>query len=571
MANTNAHEKLTVLFLDHTDAVEVLVANLGQMKCTSMTPVTKLSEIFDIRSVIIPSLVSAEELAKTARKAVGDKMNGRNGLVLVDLCFDDRHDKESVDIGRQLAFSLKTDLWPMPVGVYTTYDLSDIELATISSEGFAIILNRIRDRCDPKGKDRLSGSDWRTLLTNTVGQAKQRAAHCSLTPLGTQELPVKWATGHPTSDSPSFREAAPRLAAKILSQLEDPASEVSLRQMSGGFSGAYLAKAELADRNKSFVIKIHEDPAKIQQELEGYRHVQSFMAPKYYLPVEPGDPSTPIVLSPNMWAAFAMSYEGTAKPLIENLNLEGEELASILRSVWHDCLYDLYGTIEPRTTQDTDFLSESEITKCHDALEVLERYRTAAGVPNKTASSLKRCCAELRKDDFLGLRRNVAFNLPWAKCAHGDLNCRNIMYDANSKTFLLIDFPNVQEACLANDFVKAEAEVILILLDWNTGLDCDLNRLPAWTSLTGCLTAGITPVEPPEFTDPELKKSLLMVQAIREAYTEKASNIGQIIPAYGLSLASRLVRYLRYPDITPAKKLLALVWLDQLASGSWWT
>jgi hypothetical protein len=68
--------------------------------------------------------------------------------------------------------------------------------------------------------------------------------------------------------------------------------------------------------------------------------------------------------------------------------------------------------------------------------------------------------------------------------------------------------------------------------------------------------------------DKELQRISRPIEVIRAIYGEKAAaNGGDFVEAYRLSLIARLLPYLGYPDVTPAKKLLTIGWLGQLLNA----
>jgi hypothetical protein len=198
-----------------------------------------------------------------------------------------------------------------------------------------------------------------------------------------------------------------------------------------------------------------------------------------------------------------------------------------------------------------------------DALAGIRRYSAAAGPSGADKEAIERALSALAsgidcKFDCVG---------PWIERAHGDLNCRNVLFRSDSGGFKLIDFPNVGPNCLAVDFAKAEAELVLIMMDWGTGRDCEFSRLKDWGPLAHALgtsfDAGFTDV------DPEARKILTAILAIRSVYATKAGANGDVKRAYQLYLLSKVLRYVSYSDLTVAKRFLALLWAEKLMSEEW--
>ena len=159
--------------------------------------------------------------------------------------------------------------------------------------------------------------------------------------------------------------------------------------------------------------------------------------------------------------------------------------------------------------------------------------------------------------------------MPWAEHVHGDLNCRNIFYAKEDTAILLIDFPNVRPAPLATDFVKAESELVAVMMDRASGEDCEYCRLDEWKRLTDALSRGLSPTFS-DLNDKELERIAIPIEIIRKTYGDKAATVGgDYQEAYRLALVARLLPYLGYPDVTAAKKLLLLAWIGQLVGTTW--
>ncbi|MGH8615825.1 MAG: hypothetical protein ACREYF_28390 [Gammaproteobacteria bacterium] len=149
-----------------------------------------------------------------------------------------------------------------------------------------------------------------------------------------------------------------------------------LKQLGGGFSGAYVVKAQPSDRGKTFVLKIDEEPKKLKRELEGYRTITSYVSHDYYLPIV--DASSPVTLAAEWWATFLMPYEGNAKPLIEHIDVGGPELAELYRSIWEKCLFDLYGTVTSKDVSSEVIDGAEALRLAKSGLHGLHRYLSIA-------------------------------------------------------------------------------------------------------------------------------------------------------------------------------------------------
>lgn len=568
MTNQVNADKPVIVFVDHEEkSLEEVIGSIGKPKRTRST-MEKVGE----SCVMLGAFVEAMPRDTLFDRAVAkvNEVSSTRDLILVDLSFDDEsRESKSIVYGRELALKLKEHFKGVAVGVYSKYDLSPRDRAYISSDGFSLMLEEIRKMYD--GARSLPGDLWYDLFQITI--AKARKAYERDTPphgLTDSDGTVRWADGHPVHRSRGFMEAAPNLAASALRWLPDKPSEIIISELGGGFSGAYVIKAVLPGRPTSFVIKIDEDPEKLERELKGYQIIQSRVEHRYYLPLVGMGVKWPVTLYSDWWGAFAMSYEGSAKPLLEHLaNPDGEPLSEIYRRLWDRCLFSLYGSASKREVELRNIVPDTAWDTAREGGKALERYKPRVNEFNDSTRDAFGRAASLVVDP---LRPPVydrdTINVDWVEQIHGDLNCRNILYAGDDRSFSIIDFPNVSPNGLAIDFVKAEAELVLIMLDWSTGRDCDFMQIDAWAELTGYISAGFSPTSR-DWNVPEIERVFSAIAVIREIFSSRAQNSTESKEAYRLYLLSRVLRYVGYSDITIAKRFLALIWAGQLSGGKW--
>jgi hypothetical protein len=145
---------------------------------------------------------------------------------------------------------------------------------------------------------------------------------------------------------------------------------------------------------------------------------------------------------------------------------------------------------------------------------------------------------------------------------HGDLDLRNILVDTESlDTPVLIDFPAVgrHSTAVAVDFVKVEAELIILALGYRTGKDADAQDFVEWVNVIASLSSE-------EFLI-DGEGVLRNVRCIRRCYLRERENdsvSARLAAGYFLALAARISKYLLYPDVVATKKVLVLIWLEKL-------
>lgn len=563
-------ERLPVIvFLDHDrKSVKDLLAKLKQTRSVYSSPkVQPLSERYQFVPVVILPGAPPAELLHRATEAI-TKVEGEIRLILVDLVFDPAHRREAIDVGRALAIGLRERFHPLPVGVYSRHDLRPVNRTNLGFDRFAIVMEEMNALLESPEQNDVSGDFWVSVFERgTNGPAEPSRGQ--LPGAFNARANVRWAEGQPLHRSPSFKNAAPRLVDQALRWLEPAPPQVELTELAGGFSGAFLVKAIPNDREKVFVVKIDEDPSNIQSELDGYRRIQGYLDSSNYLQLLSNN-ERPITLASDWWGAFAMEYEGRARPLVACSTLPSASLASIYEKLWDGCLERLYQEPATREVDVVEIVPLEAFRRLTDARELLSRYEARF----QESGSEELLLRETLKIDPVAANDLIprTISAPWAERVHGDLNCRNVLYDTERDEIKLLDFPHVDgPQCLAVDFAKAEAELILVMMDWETGYDCDFQRLSRWGSLIAALADGLDVSSVNVKIDAEVDRMLLSAITIRRQYRRLASRCAgaDVEESYRLTLISRLLRYVAYPDLTPAKRQLSVVWLGRLLRAKW--
>ena len=546
-------DKITIVVLDHEqESLDEVIEQIGSPKCTRST-MKRVRETVNLIGVLIDAQ-PADTLEERAIKSI-EAATSSCDLILVDLSFDDDSKDSAIQQGRELAMKLREYFAGAAVGVYSKLDLTPKERGFISSDRFALRLDEIRKMYN--GKRALNGDDWCDLFQTVVQRATDDRSRLPVA-LAPESVPsIDWSKSPPTR-SVGFRRAAPKLVLRTLSDLRLSSDHrINLTVLAGGFSGSFLVKAEIKPGNASFVIKIDEDPAQLLEEFQGHSKVKTSVAYNYYLPL-----SSPVFkLTEDWWAAFAMPYEVAAKPLLQELPATGIELRQIYENLWNLCLFDLYGETTVADVAISDIMPTDASRIVEDGWESLARYR-------KTFESLNTKYLEAVETLTLALNRNFdseSISVPRVQAVHGDLNCRNVLYDKQTKGFRILDFPKVGPNGLPYDFVKAESELMLVMLDWSSGRDCDFQRIPVWESLADYFLKTLVPPAR-SFDDPEIDRAFEAICSIRQIYQNRAGTNGEVETGYRLYLLARVLRYLTYSDLTIAKRHLAFLWASKLAS-----
>jgi len=552
-------DKMVIAFVDHEEnSLDEIISKISTKRATST--MKTVAQSYDLISVLVEP-----EPAETLAERVITKLteiDSRLDLVLVDLSFDNENRDGSVHRGRALAQRIREHFSGLAVGVYSRVELSPRDKGLISSDRFALRLDEFRKMFDNLPPV-MTGDDWNDVLQAVRRKSMEEAARL---PSGLDiQSPsnIAWAVNHPLTHSIGFERAALKLVSSALGCLElGEDSQIKIHQLSGGFSGSFLVKAEIVG-GASFVIKIDEDPNKLVNELKGYRKVRAKLDHKYYLTPISSD-HDPVKLTRDWWGAFAMPYEGDAKPLLEELPSGGSDLAALYQDLWNNCLFNLYGITSVKKVPMKDIVPQGAGAAAVDGWNALSRYNerfSSLGITRTQA--VQRLLSSLVEKDKQGFHSRK-INAPWVEEAHGDLNCRNILYHNKNRVFRILDFPHVGPNCLAFDFVKAEAELMLIMLDWPTGRDCDFERIELWESISQELSQSLIP-KARKFNESDAERAFQGISAIRQLYKDRAADNGEVERTYLMYLFSRVLRYLSYADLTIPKRHFAFVWASQLS------
>ncbi len=340
---------------------------------------------------------------------------------------------------------------------------------------------------------------------------------------------------------------------------------LELRVLTPGFSGASLVRATARDSRghelpQRWVMKVaehEEDIEKLVSELKGYR-IMYERTPHHYLPLlYPSTVDRPQMLLPTWWAAFAMSFEEDVWPLLDLFYSSTMNARTVYEGVFGRCLAQLYGTID-KVKFASDIVAEKHCKSASESLDEIARWRVAVsrhyGGFDDDLASVGRAVGDLRT---LCRKLNKVYrNGKSAKFVHGDLNCRNIMVDADGAVFKVIDFPKVaseEPRPVATDFAKAELELLMIIMDRKDGLDVDPARLPMWVALFEALCARLE-VGSVDLGTNELDRVVECCQQVRQSYMSMAGNDESDWNQYRVVLIHYLLQYLTYHDLTPVKR-----------------
>lgn len=573
------NRKYAVVWIDHEDD-QALQENLNRLLADSINRSReKVGDRFVFSIVRIPAEIMppSAEVSVILDFILAKCIDSTPDMFMVDYHFAAKHDSpKGYDYGLKIAQCLM-DVTYKPVGVFTRRNPSLFKKWEISTKYFCMFIENMYNLL-PEGGEGLTGDDWFQRLSEAIELHGQRWGSIpNVMDSRIYKPEVRWRSGQPRNQQRTFGMAATALGHKIFSNAGFDAKRIELEELVGGFSGSFLVRASLPDKSKSWIMKIDEDPTRLERELEGYRSIRRSVASDYYCELlSPSEP--PERLGANSWGAIILEEKKNAAPLLNQMShMQQHDLADLYERVWLEVLNSLYTPLRSVELEISSLMNELDVPLLQAGLGELERYKEYgySKVSEATADASRhgRCWVEHGCPMPADIKPRII--TPYAKSIHGDLNCRNILYcpdkgEGDNFTIRLIDFPDVREGCIAEDFTKAETELVLIMMDWGSGRDCDFERLDLW----GTLTSRMYPLESDspvcDEWDTEIRLAYDGIEAIRRIYTGMCEDAEvdqeNARLTYQVHLLKSIPEYIGYQGIPPAKKLLAVLWLGQIIS-----
>ena len=535
-------DKKKIVFIDHLSRIKYDVEELEGKACDNDGTTTRLSDEYNFVAKVTsdPDMVDGhfvnDRVIQEIKKIIDSE---KPDLVSVDISFGSAKEDHSngIFIGRELQ-----EYYPEIAIALHTKQGSRIneKMAEYSTYGFAIVIPSFGF-----GGDTIK--EWLKKAFDNFERDIIRLPYF----MRQDSKVVHWRNGHPLTRSNQIKHAAPILAEKFFRFMGIDDAQATLSEMSGGFSGSFLIRAET--ESKTFILKIDENPERLKNELDGYKKINQKVDDDYFF--DPHDKAC-IELMNGLWGVIGLKFIANAVPLIEHKgNLDG-----IYRSVWEDALKNLYGKITNEPLEIKEIICDKLLEHARQNLSSLSRYSQGQHI-------------KVNIDSLGEVLSGQSLELLHAENIHGDLNCRNIMYRDEHNPIKLIDFPNVKPGPLCQDFVKAEAELVVIMMDWHTGMDCDFIRLDAWMEMLKPFSNTFEPLEEVGICgDGELSRIASAIKVIRSKYKDMVGdNTKDAFDAYRVFVIAQLLNYTGYSDVTIAKRFLSYRWAIALAEAQWGT
>lgn len=133
---------------------------------------------------------------------------------------------------------------------------------------------------------------------------------------------------------------------------------------------------------------------------------------------------------------------------------------------------------------------------------------------------------------------------------HGDFHCRNV-FVTHGEAPVLIDFGRSTVYPRLFDFAALDTDLIISVMDSGNGVDHDFKKVNLWLRRATALF--------PFDKAPQSKQAPGKIHLLRHILvSQMTTKLKSVSPSeYGEALLFQLLRYLRFENITPAKKILA--------------
>jgi len=382
---------------------------------------------------------------------------------------------------------------------------------------------------------------------------------------------VDWDSGDRVSQS--LKRAVKALSWEIFRQHED-IEKIHLRKINPGFSGTHLVvataynKKSIAHANQ-WLLKVAEHDEEIDKlvgEISGFSVMKLKVVKKYRPELYETTTKNPMVLLPNWWGAIAMSFEKGFLTLLERFN--DIDAASLYGCLFQQVLAPLFGT------HDTDSLCFDTLSEdtTRSASEWLQHNMSWSNAVSRHYNNVKADIEIVQKacdkGELKRLRERCDHGCGYGyQYVHGDLNCRNILVNEAGTEFLLIDFPHVTTNSGARpcavDYAKAEVELLFIIMDYHSGLDIDLTRIPEWIPVLEALSQSVEG-ETSARQDDEIQRVYDCILQIRRSYCSMVSVSEDAWTQYRAILIDNCLRCLSYSDLTPAKRFASIIYASKI-------
>ena len=141
---------------------------------------------------------------------------------------------------------------------------------------------------------------------------------------------------------------------------------------------------------------------------------------------------------------------------------------------------------------------------------------------------------------------------------HGNFHCRNVFL-AHNEAPLLIDFGRSDVYPRLFDFAALDTDLVISVMDSGKGADHAFQNVEKWfRRIRRSFPFSKKPLNERPKTKVELFRNILRAHTTSKLKLVSASEYGEV-------LIFHLLRYLRFPSVPPAKKILAIRLIDALA------
>jgi hypothetical protein len=555
MLPNDSFSKKTIIFIDdHKSFIENVKKNIEHK--TIQASGKQFSDEYEIIPEEIPADMKQNEKKEQFINIIKKYDFQSVWAVFVDIVLSDKNPEDRT--GLEIASFIKEKYPFVPVLVYTSYG-NEGDLAYASLRGHTVLHATVIPGVSKPGGVSLSLEcfiDYVNYVRENIKANIRRWP--SYLDTWNKSIPIKvWF--EPKDQPENFAQISNPiiLLTKMLFESEIPKGINSIRLsfIEPGYSGCHILLVIPEGNFKKWILKVDENPQKIEEEWSGYNLISVRDLPHGLLPAAKM-PSPVMKISDNWWSAIALEYVEGYKTLMELFaGWTALQAKSFFDKLWSSDqgIGNLYAKQSKCEVNITEIVKEASIAEVQRELEHLAKYKQ---VIERKVPSYGRYSQQL--SDMLKSERmlNKKIVITKSDIIHGDLNCRNILINPEDDKFVLIDFPHVKKGIFANDFAKAEVDLISIIMDFQSGLDIDLARLPAWVEMIEYLSVQQTVTEF-QSPDDEIEKVMMSVLTIRNQ-----CRIDEL--DYFASVLKHLLKTVTYRNVEVGKRILAVIYASLL-------
>lgn len=334
-----------------------------------------------------------------------------------------------------------------------------------------------------------------------------------------------------------------------------------IEPIGGGYSGAFLLRIKTfsddASAGSSNVVKVSRSEFALSTELKRKPFQGS------HLDKVGVSPRMDRVEKVGSWFAFSVRDVGQAMTLEEYVLEKGTSapIVSRLRAMVQELLVENARASNKAVDDEHKTRFELKFSFLSDVMDALDD--TSRFAETLLDAEYKSRIDDLRK--FLtGIEMgfySMAAGDVHVAFLHGDFHCRNVLLPESPPTPIVIDFGRSDVYPRLFDFSSLEVDLMIRVLDSDSGRVWDPKRVKKWWDHID----DVYPLGDKDLRPGTAGRVNSLRQCLHDALQEDLEHVSR--REYTEAVLFQLLRYIRFPTISMAKKALAARWAAELSKS----